>query len=130
MNLSSVQEALKKKLTRFLEAKMPRRTKRLTSLASLLAHKKGTTTLDRETIAKLNALMDLGSNDAALKLPVQLSRVIWNGRVQPVTVSPTQGQSISQLAVKVMQDFPGWLRYDDEPVIQADVEALIGKFAH
>lgn len=126
MNFQSMRGALASRISGFLHTHLPKRTKRLVGLASLGAHLKGTTSLDDQAISKLNTIMALGSRDSALKLPVQLSKVIWNGRakdIRPKVESPDQS------AVKVVQDFPRWLRYDDEGTMRADVEALIGKFA-
>jgi hypothetical protein len=103
----------------FFGARLPVRMKRLFHLASLGAYLKGSTSLDDDTLNKLNTVMALGSNSAALKLPVLLSRTIWDGKVQHHAQDPDASPSVIT---------PKWLSYGEEGLIQRDVEKLVSVF--
>ena len=88
--------------------------------------------MDNETLAKLNTVMVLSSSDSAIKLPVVLSKAVWNGRTiseithdevrTPQTLTKDRLQTI---ATSVLSAMPKWLRYDNDAAIRADVVKLI-----
>lgn len=122
--------ALREKTAVFLEAYLPTRMKRLACLASLGAYLNGSTSLDADTMSKLNTLMVLGADDSALKLPVYLSKVIWEGKVHEVVlekeaVPSGKGQTVTQIATSFIAAMPAWLRYGEESVIREEVEKLV-----
>lgn len=133
MSQTSSRELFRQKAVRFFCAHLPFRMKRLVHNASLGAYLEGSTSLDNATINKLNAVMALGSNDSALKLPVLLSRVIWDGKVQTHDLSQEAPQSatpdlVAQMTTLYTQATPKWLRYGEERVIRSDVEKLLSVF--
>lgn len=125
---------IKHGVVRFFGARLPDRMKRLVYLASLGAYIKGSTSLDDATISKLNKVMALGSNDKALKLPVLLSKAIWDGKVTPLPHDVYMEHQLGAATVeKVMAHAavagtPKWLRYGEEQLIQNDVEKLLSIF--
>jgi hypothetical protein len=101
---------------------LPNRTKRLILFASLSARMCNTTRFDKSTLSKLNQVMLLGSDDNALTLPVQLSKVIWKGDAgvqvhypEPQAVDPEEAIS------RVFEAIPQWLRYAQPETIRADL---------
>lgn len=124
--------AIRAGVTSLLEELLPGRTKRLIFLASFSARLKGEAPLDNETLAKLNTVMVLSSSDSAIKLPVVLSKAVWNGRTiseithdevrTPQTLTKDRLQTI---ATSVLSAMPKWLRYDNDAAIRADVVKLI-----
>lgn len=120
-------------LTSLLEVSLSERTKRLIFLASFSARFKDQTTLDNETLVKLNKVMVLCSTEAAINLPVHLSRAIWRGRTvydivadnQVLLSSPFSKERLQQLSARVLESMPKWLRYGPDAVIQDDVGKLL-----
>jgi hypothetical protein len=91
---------------------------------------KGSTSLDDATISKFNSLMALGNSDSALKLPILLSRVIWDGKVQDVTSAQAKPHYhtpvvVAQMATGFINATPKWLRYGEENIIRGDIEKLL-----
>jgi len=133
MSLSNLREVAKQKAVRFFGAHLPVRMKRLVHIASLGAYLKGSTSLDDATMNKLNTVMGLGSNAKALKLPVLLSRVIWDGKIQthdlkmetPLTVTP---EVMAQMKARCMKGTPRWLRYGEDTLIESEVGKLLTMF--
>lgn len=123
------------RLLRWFEGIMPNRTKRLMCLASLSAYMKGSTSLDAETITKLNNVMVLSSEDSALKLPVELSKAIWNGPdgkelistdVFNLDIIRQRAPTTLRAAVNaVVAGIPSWMRYADDAEMIADVTKLL-----
>lgn len=125
--------AIKTGFTNLLDSHLPGRTKRLIFLASFCARLKGESALDHETISKLNQAMVLSSSDSALSLPVELSKVIWNGRtISEITHDEVQAPQeltkdrLQTVAEYVLNAMPSWLRYGADDVIRKDVVKLLG----
>jgi hypothetical protein len=114
---------------------LPRRTKRLMFLASFFARAKegqqGPAPYDDPMLEKLNKLMGLSNNDAALKLPVHLSKAIWHGKTlsEIVDVSVLEEQItpdlIDRAAKQIIAAMPRWLRYGRPEDIEKDVKQLL-----
>lgn len=101
---------------------LPNRTKRLILFASLSARMCNTTRFDKTTLSKLNQVMLLGSDDNALNLPVQLSKVIWKGDTGVQVLCPEPQAIDPQAAIeRVFQAIPSWLRYAQPETIRADL---------
>jgi hypothetical protein len=113
---------------------LPRRTKRLVACASLGAYIQGSTFLDDAAIARLNTLMTLGRDNQALKLPVMLSKVIWDGKVKKINLGQTeeidafQSFTLTRRVSDYLQAMPSWLRYGEETTIRRDLEKLFANF--
>lgn len=115
------------------------KTKRMVFLASLSARLKsdskkeiGQFADDDETLAKLNEVMALAHSTSATKLPVVLSKVIWQGQaleriaLEDVRTSkPFTKERLQQISARVLDAMPSWLRYDSDPVIERDVTKLL-----
>lgn len=114
---------------------LPRRTKRLMFLASFFARVKegqqGTASYDDPMLQKLNKLMSLSNSDAALKLPVHLSKVIWHGKTfseivdVPVLQEQITPDLIEQATRQIIAAMPSWLRYGRPEDIAKDVKQLL-----
>jgi hypothetical protein len=114
-----------------LDRYLPRRTKRLLFLASFSARVKGEPNFDSETLRKLNHLMALSATDEALKLPVHLSRAIWQGKTMPEICGENvlEGQltpdRIERVTTNIVSFMPKWLRYGRQEDIERDVKQLL-----
>ena len=121
---------IRNSFTKMLNLHLPKRTKRLVFLASLTARLKGSSAFDDKTFNKLNQIMCLASSDSALKLPVQLSKVIWQGRTQfdirneAENIGAFSTDCIARITNKALKLMPDWLRYDDDLEIEKDIETL------
>jgi hypothetical protein len=121
-------------LSRFLDVHLPPRMKRLVFLASLTARLRGSETFDDDTLRKLNKLMVLANSENALRLPIQLSRAIWNGKTAYEITHDTLQQGdesfgkerLKSLAHCVITAMPSWLRYGDDSDIEKDLNCLLG----
>ena len=124
----------------FLKTHLPNRTKRLVFLASLTARLKNSDFFDAETLKKLNLVMALASNDAAIELPVCLNKVIWHDQSACKILSinnvccesqnkiEIETSNIKSMAASVMSVMPDWLSYGERKDIQNDVEQLLSNF--
>ncbi len=131
MSLKRLQEGARYMLTSWLVGMGNMRMKRLTSIASLFAYVKGSTEIDSETIAKMNAVMALASDESAMTLPIHLSKVIWcdrNGKpllsmdVLAEAIKTHDSETISSAISDVVAGMPEWLRYSGEADMKADLE--------
>lgn len=105
-----------------LDAVIPNRTKRLIMLSSLcpvVAEKKD---LTNEYIAMLNSQLSLSREEDALKLPMAMSRSIWNGLPDEVHVV---NEDPNHVAYRIMAAIPNWLRYDNDNVILDELRNLL-----
>lgn len=119
MSQTSLRRTWKVRAISFVVVRLSARMKRLVHIASLGAYLKGSTNLDDDTLNKLNTVMALGRNKAALKLPVFVSRAIWDGKVLMHSQDPNASPSVTT---------PKWLSYGEEGAIQRDVEKLFTVF--
>jgi hypothetical protein len=116
----------------FLDRHLQGRTKRLIFLASLSARLKDSSKLDHDTMKKLNTLMDLCKDESAIKLPVELSKVIWHGKAsyeicrdQVSSLSSLSSDRINLISTRVLTAMPAWLRYGNDDEMQKDVAKLL-----
>lgn len=119
---------LRGKISLFIRRHLPDRTKRLIFISSLIANIKTDKEFDQKTLHKLNMVMQLASNESALKLPVQLSHAIWHGRdtfekynsAIPTDHKPEK-TTIADINHRILEAMPPWLRYGDDAVIEKDL---------
>lgn len=134
MNRAS--EAIKEAGVTLLDRYLPRRTKRLMFLASFFARVKdsqveGDPTFDDPILQKLNKLMSLSNSDAALKLPVHLSKAIWRGRTfteicgEKILVDQVQPDVLDAAVKQIISAMPKWLKYGRPDDIAKDVKHLL-----
>lgn len=129
MNLSI--PSLRNWLIQELGGLLPNRMKRAVFLASFSARVKETQELDNDTLRKLNEIMNIAGREDSLKLPVQLSRVIWDGKIvfshcqMLKAEGPLQEPTMRDLAVQIKSAVPQWLRYGREGDIEADLVRLM-----
>lgn len=119
----------------FLGRYLPRRTKRLMFLASFFARVKegqgNPPNYDGPILEKLNKLMSLSNSDAALKLPVHLSKAIWHGKTfseicgEPILVEQITPDLIERASKQIIKAMPQWLRYGRPEDIERDVKQLL-----
>lgn len=112
--------------------KLSLRMKRLIYLASLAAVANGVNQgedLDRELVVKLNTLLQIAESGASsLRLPIQMSSVLWKNRsvIQDElnnlksTVSACDINSIKT----IINMTPAWIRYSDDKTTQEDISRL------
>lgn len=133
--------ALKEYGEHLLANYLPRRTKRLMFLASFFGRVKegqqsdvgqqANAPYDDPMLQKLNKLMGLSNSDAALKLPVHLSKVIWHGKTfseivdVPVLEEQITPDLIERAAKQIIAAMPRWLRYGRPEDIEKDVKQLL-----
>ncbi len=119
--LTSIQSLTTKILTRAL----PDRTKRLVLLSSLYAWLCNTTQFDDKTINKLNKIMELSSQDSALKFPMQLSSVIWHGDGNSTQLYPAPQLDEETMINQILARVPKWLKYSDDRSVSQDIIKLL-----
>lgn len=117
-------QALRARCATLLGRHLPGRTKRLIFLASLTARLKDSTDLSHDTLSRLNQLMVLANSDSAIRLPVQLSRVIWHGNMPKEICDPQLSLNHHIEALKA--NMPDWLRYGEDAAIHQDLAKLLG----
>lgn len=117
---------------------LPERTKRLIFLASFSAQLKDPKEMSNELLHKLNKVLELSADDAALKFPVHLSHAIWRNRPLEPGVKqtlrandfrPRAAQAITALSAKIIAAMPSCLRYDEDKMSE-DVQKLIRNWQH
>jgi hypothetical protein len=128
--MNRVTDAIRGRLANMLKQRLSERTKRLLFVASFSAQLKEPSALNDEMLHKLNSMLELATDDAALKLPIHLSQVIWRNRpLEPgvrVSLRTEALQSrAAALGKKVMEAMPSWMRYEDESKMQSDIEKLL-----
>jgi hypothetical protein len=129
--MNKVSGAIRASFTSLLKRHLPGRTKRLIFLASFSARLKGSNNFDSATLKKLNEAMALASSDSSIKLPVHLSRAIWDGKTvfdicdENVCSAPFDTAHVRLLAQRVIDAMPSWLRYGEEAVIKEDISKLL-----
>ena len=137
--MNQVTGVFRKGLAAFLEKHLSGKTKRMVFLASFSARLKSESTKetmsladDDETLAKLNEVMALAHSPSAIKFPVVLTKVIWQGQtVEQITQEdvrtsqPFTKERLQKISAAVLDAMPSWLRYDSDPVIKRDVTKLL-----
>lgn len=126
--MNQLTETIRSGLQNLLGRHLPGRTKRLIFLASFSARLKNCTSLNKETVHRLNQLMVLATEESAIQLPVQLSKAIWKdsnldmpGQVCLADTDLSK-DTIQKITEQVLRQTPSWLRYGDE---KQDVEKLL-----
>ncbi len=120
--ISAVHTASNQILTKVL----PSRAKRMILLSSLFAQIcSPKDQIDPRTIHSLNKLMALSHEDQALKFPMHLSKVIWRGDKNTITLYPSDDQlSIEQTIERLVSNIPSWLAYSSLDIIKEDIRQL------
>lgn len=118
--------------SRLLTQHLPRRTKRLIFLTSLLAVMKNTTELSLEVLAKLNAMLILAKDEHALQLPARLSTRIWNGSsLKEISesgfgdLSEVPSDAVAEVTTGIIKNIPCWLHYAREADIRSDITTIL-----
>jgi hypothetical protein len=107
---------------------LPARMKRLMYLASLTAIAKGTKIPEEQMMSKLNTLLNLSTTgDAALKLPIYISQLIWSNKevfkndIEVLTKAPGQTESAKESASRIIDATPTWFKYGDKQTVMHDI---------
>lgn len=107
--------------------------KRIVFLASLTAIAKKTTVPEQALIGKLNTVLHLSTTgDAALKLPIHISQLIWSNQqvfkedIAYLSGCEGGGQS-KQCAERIAEATPEWFTYAEPNALVADILTL---FSH
>jgi hypothetical protein len=106
-------------LVRALITILPRRMRRIVYLASLTAIAVDSNVPERALMQKLNVLLDLSSTgDAALKLPIHVSKLIWaNKQVFEKDIAvlscahANDDHHALQSAERIVAATPAWFEY-------------------
>lgn len=124
----------KNPLIRAVITLLPRRMKRIVFLASLTAIAKETTVPDKWLIEKLNRSLSLCSTgDAALKLPIHCSQLIWSNQqvfkedIQKLSASHEDDTGATESAERIATATPEWFSYDDRSTVIKDIIALFSQ---
>lgn len=125
--------AFRQAFIRFLDQRLPRRTKRLLFLASFFARVKPEKepSFSTPVLAKLNTLMELSNRDTALKLPVHLSHAIWRGKSldeicgDKILDGEVTTERLEHATQSIITQMPKWLRYGRPSDIEKDVRQLL-----
>jgi hypothetical protein len=128
--MNRVTDVIRGRFANMLDRHLSARTKRLLFLASFSAQLKDPKEINSEMLRKLNQMLELSSDDAALKLPMQLSHAIWRNRpLEPGLRLSLRTQTLpgaaSSIGLKVIKAMPKWMRYGDDKRMQTDVEQLL-----
>lgn len=117
---------------RFFVRILPDRMKRIIYLTSLTAIAKQTNVPEKELIRKLNHVLHLSSTgDAALKLPIHLSRLIWADKVvfrQDIEkLAVCEDEEVHACAERIVEATPKWFSYGKPNELLNDIVALFRK---
>lgn len=111
---------------------VPDRTKRAIFLASFFAQiKDDDTSVDKQTLEKLNKVMSLVKRNESLGLPIQLNRAIWHGvhskelRLDELN-EPLTPARLRLVCNRVLESAPAWLRYGKGDEMRDDLVKLFG----
>ena len=131
MTRTEIKASLRMRFTRYLEAKLHNRGKRLMFLASLAARLHISGQFDKVTRDKLNQVMQLSKGSASLVVPFELSKVIWHGKTaveifhyDPAN-TPLTEEVIEKMTQSAISSTPAWLRYGDNSEMAKDVSKLL-----
>lgn len=110
---------------------VPGRVKRVIVIASVFAKVKDEREFDHNTLIKLSAVMKLHSSPDALRLPIQLSNVIWKKSSKEICsvdlLKPHLSVVQIQDAVNSLKAYtPDWLLYNEEANLEEDLAKLLG----
>jgi hypothetical protein len=116
---------------RALITALPSRMKRIVFLASLTAIAKESNVPEKVLLGKLNEVLNLSSTgDAALKLPIHISKLIWANEqvfkadIQLLTKCQEDPQMAQQSAERIAGATPKWFVYGDKGALINDILAL------
>lgn len=130
--MNRLSNALKLFILGFLSKHLSNRIKRTIFLASFWARVKDDEQIHPAMLKKLNDVMVLSNTEEALMVPVQLSRVIWNGRTSTeicrtdVLEKVLSEDQIRSAASSVNLTMPTWLKYAEKDKIESDIKTLLG----
>jgi hypothetical protein len=132
---SGVTVGMRVRFSSMLDRHLPERTKRLLFLASFSAQLKAPQEFNREMLHKLNKMLDLSADDAALKFPIHISGAIWRNRPfeagTRIDTRTLQDQTdVRGLGMRIVSAMPKWLRYGDDGRMLGDVERLLRNWQH
>lgn len=123
MNLT---ERFKNAASEKLKTYLPDRTKRLILLASIYGMVVNREVLRRESIKKLNELMELSSDDNAIMFPVHISKVIWRNKGAENIICGIDGKGCEQTLAKSLVDIvPNCLKYSTYEQMLEDIQKLL-----
>jgi hypothetical protein len=128
--ISDVTVGMRVRFSSMLDRHLPERTKRLLFLASFSAQLKAPQEFNREMLHKLNKMLDLSADDAALKFPIHISRAIWRNRPFDTGVrfdarALQEQTDVRGFGMRIVSAMPKWLRYGDDSKMVCDVERLL-----
>lgn len=113
---------------------VPKRMKKLILFSSLTAALRQDDVLDKQTLEKLNFVMNLSTDVDAMKLPVYMRSAIWKGGA-PIQIPESlfskqpKAQDMQGVISEFISKIPRWLRYgrDDEMKRDAELYLLHGR---
>lgn len=121
----------KNPMIRLLITWLPARMKRIVFLASLTAIAKETNVPEEHLISKLNAVLNLSTTgDAALKLPIHISQLIWADKTVFTadirTLTHCEGSELDAVksAEHIATAVPAWFKYGEKTDLVKDIVSL------
>ena len=119
-------ERFKNAASEKLKKYLPERTKRLILLASIYGEVMKHTALRKESLEKLNELMQLSHDVNAIKFPVHISKVIWRSKTAENIICGLDGNDCEQtLAKSIVSIVPNCLKYSTYEQMLGDIEKLL-----
>lgn len=119
----------KRFLVDYLGDTLPTRVKRFIFVAVLSAKVQRVKDFDISTLRKINDVLDVCNSEKAMKLPVHLNQVIWNGelvcdmhRLMSLDGKEEQEPLVQYFTRLAMDSMPKWLRYGRAGDTQKDLE--------
>jgi hypothetical protein len=110
---------------------LPNRTKRLVFISSLTARFRGSNSVDKETLHKLNQMMKLCANEKAMELPVLFGSAIWQGKTSveicngDVCKTEITSTNVKDMVANVVTVMPKCLKYGNDGQMEKDVEQFL-----
>lgn len=105
---------------------IPKKTKRLVFLTSLLGRLVDSHNPSIETMHKLNNLLGLCTVEDAMKLPLSFSGSIWSNKTpEELIIDP---YSLSRTVNSIIDVSPKWLRYADTEAMVHDIETILKNY--
>lgn len=134
-HMSTPLQTLSTRMHRVLEKKLNKRVKRYILLTSLWSHLNSykRDAINKETLKKLNMIMNLTDDADTLYIPALLGKVIWKDSLGNTTQIKDLEYSIESIEIRdpffdrVLTCIPTWLKYDKNDVIEQDIKDLVKK---
>lgn len=107
---------------------VPRHMRRVILWATVLTACRKSNSVDDQCIAALNDLLKLCQQRNAIRLPITLSRALWQdlaGAVEIIKSNPKTPADSVAYSHSFVKQIPEWLRYSSDSAIERDFNTLV-----